>query len=127
VNLLDLASFKISVASSDTVVPYLKIDSHTLKSAVLRKEYLCVPKDALTQPHLRKRFSDLVTALNDATLLQLTILDADQRPPEFAAIVASPHTANSAMGKFTMPEWWSYHDKSVQRFLLIMRNVVEEE
>jgi hypothetical protein len=127
IDLLDLAGFKISAATSNSVVPYLKIESQILKSAVLLEEYLSAPQDALTQPHLRKRFSDLMTALKDTTLLQLTMLDADQRPPEYADIVRSTHTANSAMGKFTIPKWWSYHDKSVQRFLLGMRKVIEEE
>ena len=53
--------------------------------------------------------------LNDATVMQLTMLNPVDRPSEYDDILDDNTLANTAKGNFTVPAHWTYHDEDIQR------------
>jgi hypothetical protein len=124
---LRTAAFSMKTMSASALyrISYLEVKHDILKSCVLRHSYsLCkftsnAPER--TKPSKEQMYVEgvelLRRMLDEATVLQLTMLDPSERPSSYTAITISSGRANEALGNFTVPDWWDYYDEEIQRRL----------
>jgi hypothetical protein len=132
---LDYATFSLTKnARNETVVPCLDIDVVVILSVVLRHKYiLATPPESPTRLNtsmddatrdairLRMQFKDLIGTLEEAALLQFSLLEPEDRPANYKS-VAREVFGRVELENFTVPDWWSYHDAAVQAYLFRLRD-----
>lgn len=136
--LTDLASFSICTCSNHSVAPYLKMDWYKIQpSPVLQLPYMCafrnlvfvsthsVLDDETAAPKVDTQLQQLLNSLQSTAILQLTMLDPVDRPPLYLSIVRGEQHVQAAMGHFDVPDWWSFHDISVQTYLRNLRKAID--
>jgi hypothetical protein len=101
----------------DSPVSYLDPSHYFIESCVLRHAYIacdfsnaahhpacmCLPDERKTH---EQGVQQLLKMLQEATVVQLMMLDEDKMPAEYAAIMADSFKANDAMGTFEVPDDW---------------------
>ncbi|KAF2124561.1 hypothetical protein P153DRAFT_435283 [Dothidotthia symphoricarpi CBS 119687] len=123
---LDMASFCITKTKEDSLATYLTLDYSLKKSCVLRYTYITAVNTETWHGvngwhgmtgEAAYAVLKVQGKLDETTLMQLALLEPNERPTEYAAIVDDVGSANTAMGKFRVPATWVYYDEEVQRCL----------
>jgi len=119
-SLLDDAQFSMGVTCSSSIVSYLQFRYDVLASCALQHTYIChsrthfVPGGGHRQDDYRDQMQYLEKLLNDQTSMQLTMLNRDDRPPQYVRITSTRGSDHTAKGHFTVPPNWNYFDAEIQ-------------
>ncbi|KAI4934440.1 hypothetical protein J4E85_002297 [Alternaria conjuncta] len=119
-SLLDDAQFSMGATCISSIVSYLQFRYDVLASCALQHTYIChsrthfVPGGGHRQDDYRDQMQYLEKLLNDQTSMQLTMLNRDDRPPQYVRITSTRGSDHTAKGHFTVPPNWNYFDAEIQ-------------
>ncbi|KAI4939915.1 uncharacterized protein J4E92_001202 [Alternaria infectoria] len=131
-SLLDDARFSVEVTSQSSIVSYLKLRYDVLASCSLQHTYICLARNyfepAVEGGERRRRqyeaqIRQLEQVLHAETSMQLTMLDPDDRPPQYATIASRRGKDHTAKGHFKAPPTWNYFDAEIQ---VELRRITEQ-
>jgi len=131
-SLLDDARFSVEVTSQSSIVSHLKLRYDVLASCALQHTYICLSRyhfePAVEWGERRRRqyeeqIRQLEQVLHAETSMQLTMLDPDDRPPQYATIISRRGKDHTAKGHFKAPPNWNYFDAEIQAEL---RRITEQ-
>jgi hypothetical protein len=115
---LDTTIFSIDPTKENSITTYFKMQYQLVQSCVLRYNYVCLPYTNWKTGRVRiysDKLGHMIGMLNDAAVMQLTMLSPVDRPPQYAAILANNRLAHTAKDNFTAPNFWTYYGEDFQR------------